>query len=428
MATHSSKALLSDDLLPKDLLSGALAACLQAGLLAGLLAGLMLLPGCVSSGTSAMPTAEPQDYAATPQAEPAPLPAPVPAPAPLPAPNPAGSVHQPAQLPALEQPAPAPAPAHAPDPASGQAAKLRPYWDDLRLRLAKDGLSGPKVDALLATLGERTQSPMGRKMRQLYTSKFLPKPKPEDVPMYYKGVLTEANAQKCRNYLKAHKGAFDRAEAAFGVPREIAVSLLFVETRLGDVLGDVKENAFQTLASMAESRRFEDIPDWHAKMPGCEQHRDWFDETMPKRADWAYNETRALVKYMLKSGLAPGRFPGSIYGAIGLCQFMPSNIETYGADGSGDGVIDLFDIQDAAMSLSRYLARHGWKPGIARAQQHKCLMAYNHAEIYANTILALSDMVKAQPKPASAKQAAPKQTAPKQAAPKPAKPGKAKLI
>ncbi|MBQ1330934.1 MAG: lytic murein transglycosylase, partial [Desulfovibrio sp.] len=248
----------------------------------------MLLPGCVSSGTSAMPTAEPQDYAAAPQAEPAPLPAPVPAPAPLPAPNPAGSVHQPAQLPALEQPAPAPAPAHAPDPASGQAAKLRPYWDDLRLRLAKDGLSGPKVGALLATLGERTQSPMGRKMKQLYTSKFLPKPKPEDVPMYYKGVLTEANAQKCRNYLKAHKGAFDRAEAAFGVPREIAVSLLFVETRLGDVLGDVKENAFQTLASMAESRRFEDIPDWHAKMPGCEQHRDWFDETMPKRADWAY--------------------------------------------------------------------------------------------------------------------------------------------
>ncbi|MBR5050650.1 MAG: lytic murein transglycosylase, partial [Desulfovibrio sp.] len=196
------------------------------------MAGLMLLPGCVSSGTSAMPTAEPQDYAA-PQAEPAPLPVP----------DPAGSVHQPAQLPALEQPAPAPAPG----PAPGQAAKLRPCWDDLRLRLAKDGLSGPKVDALLATLGERTQSPMGRKMKQLYTSKFLPKPKPEDVPMYYKGVLTEANAQKCRNYLKAHKGAFDRAEAAFGVPREIAVSLLFVETRLGDVLGDVKENAFQTL-------------------------------------------------------------------------------------------------------------------------------------------------------------------------------------
>ena len=51
------------------------------------------------------------------------------------------------------------------------------------------------------------------------------------------------------------------------------------------------------------------------------------------------------------------------------------------------------------MSLSHYLARHGWKPGISRAQQHKCLMAYNHAAIYANTILALSDMVKGEPSP-----------------------------
>ena len=355
-----------------------------------LLSGLMLLSGCVAGGTTAMPTAEPPQGTSCPPQSPAAPPAP-------------GSVHQPAVLPPPASPQPAPGPAPA------QSAKLRPYWEDLRLRLARDGVAGPRVDALLATLGERTQSPMGRKMRQLYTSKFMPKPKPSEVPKHYKGVLAEANAQKCRDYLAAHGAAFARAEAAFGVPREIAVSLLFVETRLGAVLGDVKENAFQTLASMAESRRFEDISEWHARMPGCEQQRAWFDETMPKRADWAYNETKALVKYMLKSGLAPDRFPGSIYGAIGLCQFMPSNIETYGADGSGDAVIDLFDIDDATMSLSRYLAKHGWKPGISRAQQHRCLMAYNHAEIYANTILALSDMVKAEPKPAAPKQARPGQ-------------------
>ncbi len=387
---------------------------LPAALLpACLLAGLLALPGCMSGGTTAMPTAEPQGAPGAPQAAPAPAPA--------------GSVHQPAQLPALESPAQAPslAPAPMPAPVPGTAAKLRPYWEDLRQRLARDGVSGPRVDALLATLGERTQSPMGRKMKQLYTSKFLPKPKPSEVPTYYKGVLTDANAQKCRDYLAANRSAFDRAQAAYGVPCEIAVSLLFVETRLGAVLGDVKENAFQTLASMAESRRFEDIPEWTARMPGCEAQRAWFDETMPKRADWAYNETRALVKYMLKSGLAPDRFPGSIYGAIGLCQFMPSNIETYGADGSDDGVIDLFDIRDATMSLSRYLARHGWKPGIARAQQHKCLMAYNHAAIYANTILALSDMVKGEPSPEKpAAKPAPKPAA--KAAPARAKqPGKA---
>lgn len=78
---------------------------------------------------------------------------------------------------------------------------------------------------------------------------------------------------------------------------------------------------------------------------------------------------------------------------------MPSNIAVYGADGDGDGKVDLFSVPDAVASLSNYLAKHGWKPGISRARQHTLLMAYNHSQTYANTILALSDLV-AQP-PAS---------------------------
>lgn len=297
------------------------------------------------------------------------------------------------------------------EPAAGTAASgdavLLPCWQDLRSRLAADGLSGSRVDALLATLGPLTQSPMGRKMKALYKKAFFPAPpptQPQPAPTYYKGVVTQANAQKCRDFIARNRAAFSAAEKRYGVPSSVAASLLFVETRLGTVLADVRENAFQTLASMAESRNVRDIPDWLPEMPGYEQHMDWFAEKMPKRADWAYSETKALVKYMLQSGLTPDRFPGSIYGAIGLCQFMPSNIPLYGADGNGDGVIDLFQVPDAVMSLSNYLAKHGWKPGVSRQKQHQCLMAYNHADIYANTILALSDLVAGTKKqPASAK-------------------------
>ena len=288
-------------------------------------------------------------------------------------------------------------------PAVRQAGNYAPAWQPLAQRLAADGLSGPQIDALLATLAATpTQSPMGRKMRELYMRKFFPKPpSTTPAPVYYKGVVTEANAQLCRQFVADNKRAFSQAEARYGVPASIAVSLLFVETRLGKVLADVPENAFYTLASMAVTRQPSDIPDWLGRMPGYEAHLDWFAETMPKRSDWAYKEVRALVEYMLHDNIDPHHLPSSIYGAVGLCQFMPSNISTYGADGDGDGRVDLFTIPDAVASLSNYLAKHGWKAGLPRARQHQLLMAYNHAAIYANTILALSDLVSGVSTPAA---------------------------
>ena len=327
-------------------------------------------------------------------------------------------------------PAPTYTPAYVPSPAqpaTGSAA-IAPAWQPLAARLAADGLSGPRVDALLATLNAApTQSPMGRKMRELYNRKFFPKP-PSTAPaaLYYKGVLTEANAQLCRQFVAQNKQAFDQANARYGVPPSIAVSLLFVETRLGKVLADVPENAFYTLASMAVTRQPTDIPEWLPRMPGYEQHLDWFAEIMPKRADWAYKEVKALVEHMLRDNIDPHHLPSSIYGAVGLCQFMPSNIATYGADGDGDGKVDLFTVPDAVASLSNYLAKHGWKPGLPRTRQHQLLMAYNHADIYANTILALSDMVNGAPSPevAAAKAAPAPAKAAKPAAAKAARPVK----
>lgn len=275
------------------------------------------------------------------------------------------------------------------------APAVAPVWQDLSRRLAADGISGPKVDALLAGLpATPTQAPMGRKIKALYNRKFFPAP-PSDKPQaqYYKGVVTDANARLCRQFITANSKAFRQAEQRYGVPSSIAASLLFVETRLGKVLGDTSENAFYTLASMAVSRTPESISDWLPQLRDHERHMDWIAETMPKRADWAYKETRALVEHMLRDRVPPEHLPGSIYGAVGLCQFMPSNIATYGADGDGDGRVDLFTVPDAVASLSHYLARHGWKAGLSRERQHALLMRYNHSTVYANTIMALADRV-----------------------------------
>ena len=273
---------------------------------------------------------------------------------------------------------------------------VAPVWLPLMNQLSRDGISGDAVIRLFATLPAiPTQSPMGRKIYALYKRKFLPQQqKHKKDTHYYKDVVTNGNALKCIQFIQDNRVAFENAERKYAVPSYIAVSLLFVETRLGTVLADVPENAFFTLASMAVSKEPSSISIWLNKLKNYHKHIDWIRSTMLKRADWAYNEVKALVQYMMKYNINPSTIPSSIYGAVGLCQFMPSNIFIYGEDGNGDGLIDLFNVQDAVASLSKYLFMHGWRSSSTSAQQHKCLMAYNHSKTYANTILALGDLVK----------------------------------
>ncbi|MFR6518424.1 MAG: lytic murein transglycosylase [Bilophila wadsworthia] len=275
-------------------------------------------------------------------------------------------------------------------------------WLPLYQRLRADGLDGPDLPALFASMGTPSQDPMGRKIKELYTKAFAPKPKPtppsskpttpaRPKPLVYPGVITAGNVEKCRAFLEANKPAFDYAERTFGVPRQISVSLLFVETRLGTFLG--KEKAFYTLASMASSRRPEAISTYVAQLPGstAADRQSWIQQRMEQRSDWAYKELVALLKNIRSSGEDALTMPGSIYGAIGLCQFMPTNISHYGADGNGDGVVNLFTVPDAVASLANYLAQHGWNKAATRAQKQKVIKTYNRIDIYANTILGLAE-------------------------------------
>lgn len=276
------------------------------------------------------------------------------------------------------------------------SAPIPAEWIPLYERLRADGLDGPDLPRYFSMMGMPTQDPMGRKIKELYTRAFAPKPKPAPStkpsrprPRVYPGVITPENVEKCRAFLVENAAAFDFAERTYGVPREIAVSLLFVETRLGTFLG--KEKAFYTLASMASSRRPEDIDSYLERLPGAPGRLGWIQERMEQRSDWAYKEFVALLGNVRSSHLDALGLPGSIYGAIGLCQFMPSNIAPYGADGDGDGTVNLFTVPDAVASLSNYLVKHGWNKASTRAARHKVIKTYNRIDIYANTILGLAE-------------------------------------
>ena len=109
------------------------------------------------------------------------------------------------------------------------------------------------------------------------------------------------------------------------------------------------------------------------------------------KADWAYTELKALIEYAQVSEFDPLSLPGSIYGAIGLCQFMPSNVFPYGIDADHDGRIDLFTKVDALYSIANYLREHGWQCTLDKRSQARVIFDYNKSSVYVNTVLAVAE-------------------------------------
>ncbi|MFV0423525.1 MAG: lytic murein transglycosylase [Oleidesulfovibrio sp.] len=291
-----------------------------------------------------------------------------------------------------------------PSAQAAQAIALQAGWKELTDRLISDGFDPAYIYLLYARLGEDySPDPMARKIKTLYKRKYAPPPKKskpaakapakKGPPPVYKGVVTKANIEKTAAFMQQHRDTLLAAEKKYGIPAEVATGLLFVETRLGAFLGSAA--ALHNLSSLAATG---DVTYMQAELSALDlqtQHKlEWTNTRTRQKADWAYKELKALLAWSQEHNLDPVAMPGSIYGAVGLCQFMPTNISLFGADGDGNGKVNLFSVPDAVFSLSRYLHEHGWKEGITRQKQHKVLMKYNKSTIYANTILALADELK----------------------------------
>ena len=106
------------------------------------------------------------------------------------------------------------------------------------------------------------------------------------------------------------------------------------------------------------------------------------------------SRTKAFLNHVSQEGYDPVGINGSFAGAMGISQFMPSNIPELAKDGNGDGRIDLFDHADAIASIAYFLKRHGWRPGIDRAKAEKVIYHYNHSDRYVEAVLKISEILK----------------------------------
>ncbi|HUH67029.1 MAG TPA: lytic murein transglycosylase [Syntrophales bacterium] len=208
---------------------------------------------------------------------------------------------------------------------------------------------------------------------------------------YARFLKPEAIAE-AQSYLDKNKETLQGIADTYCVPKEIVVSILLVETELGQHVG--KRIAFNTLASMALSFDLETIRPYLDPDLITKRNEAFARKRCRQKADWAYGELKALIKYATETGIDPLSIPGSLYGAIGICQFMPTKISIYGVDADRDGRVNLFSEQDALYSMANYLHSHGWRCGMTTKKQYRVIMAYNHSNIYADTVMGVARKLK----------------------------------
>ncbi|EFL52840.1 Membrane-bound lytic murein transglycosylase B-like protein [Solidesulfovibrio fructosivorans JJ]] len=300
-------------------------------------------------------------------------------------------------VPAISGPATASEPPSAPTPAPSPAPAVinAGGWTPLVGRLAADGLDKATLARTFSD-GAVTYSPeiMARKVDAMVRKKFEPRPKPSHKTLTrsnYRHFLSPTIIDAAALFVGEHKAAFDKAEREYGPPPELIAAFLVVETNLGSFLGN--RDALSVLASLARSSQLDQIAPYMKTLHGDSDRAAFAAEAAKDRSQWAYQELAALLRYAAAKKQAPAAIPGSIYGAIGICQFMPSNALRYGVDADGDGVIDLFCPSDAIVSVASYLRGHGWKPGMTEAETKAVVYAYNHSDLYVLAVMTVADRI-----------------------------------
>ncbi len=153
---------------------------------------------------------------------------------------------------------------------------------------------------------------------------------------YRRNFLSSQSINRGIDFWRQNASALERAQRTYGVPAEIIVAIIGVETRYGRIMGNFRViDALKTLA-------------FH----------------YPRRADFFQEELEHYLLFTLEEGRDPLKQKGSYAGAMGLGQFMPSSYRRYAVDFDGDGERDIWtNTTDAIGSVANYFRSFGWKTG-----------------------------------------------------------------
>jgi membrane-bound lytic murein transglycosylase B len=178
-------------------------------------------------------------------------------------------------------------------------------------------------------------------------AKFITPPKTGTVKnwrVYRSRFIDPARIQAGVKFWQANRETLERAEKEYGVPAEIIVGIIGVETIYGQQVGTFR--VIDALATLTF--------DFPAAHPRAKERREFFQ-----------GELEQFLSLSSRTGVDPLSWRGSFAGAMGLPQFMPSSWVKYAVDFDGNGKIDLFNSPaDVIGSVANYFKAFNWQPGM----------------------------------------------------------------
>ncbi len=185
-------------------------------------------------------------------------------------------------------------------------------------------------DSLLDVLGS------AEKKQSILDAIARPAEKSKSWGEYREIFLTRERIDAGAAFWRDNKDTLAEIAAETGVPEEIIVGIIGVETYYGRITGSFRVlDALSTLA-------------FH----------------YPPRSKFFRRELEEYLLLVREEGMQPTDATGSYAGAMGRPQFMPSSFRAYAVDSTGDGKRDIWNNwTDVAGSIANYFLEHGWRPG-----------------------------------------------------------------
>ncbi|OQK16175.1 lytic murein transglycosylase [Methyloprofundus sedimenti] len=153
---------------------------------------------------------------------------------------------------------------------------------------------------------------------------------------YRKIFMRDSRIQGGVEFWQANKDSLTIMQQRYGIPEEIIVAIIGVETLYGERTGG--HRVIDALATLG------------------------FD--YPKRSTFFLSELEQFLLLCREEHMNPLEPVGSYAGAMGMPQFMPSSYRNFAADFEGDAKRDIWhNPADAIASVANYFARHHWKAG-----------------------------------------------------------------